>query len=121
MARLTGKRAVVLGCGGEANIGQAIARRFLAEGATVVVAGHRLPELATFADSIGVRHHVCDITSKPALLELATFAKRHSEGSISRFNRPVGAILRRSWRMIRPRSSGSSGSSFLDLFSSFRQ
>jgi NAD(P)-dependent dehydrogenase (short-subunit alcohol dehydrogenase family) len=41
MLRLTDKRAIVLGCGGKNNIGQAIARRFTADGATLVVAGRK--------------------------------------------------------------------------------
>jgi len=74
MADLTGKRAVVLGCGGKDNIGQAIARRFAGDGAELVVASRTEPELERFAAEIGARHMLCDITDKAANLALATFA-----------------------------------------------
>ena len=49
MGRLAGKAAVVLGAAGRGNMGQVIARRFVAEGARVLVAGRRDDELAKFA------------------------------------------------------------------------
>jgi 2-hydroxycyclohexanecarboxyl-CoA dehydrogenase len=73
--RLEGKRAVVLGCGGRDNLGQAIARRFAAEGASVVVASRNDEELARFAKEIGAVHCLCDITSKADNEALAGFAR----------------------------------------------
>ena len=53
MGRLQGKIAVVLGAAGEGNMGQVMARRFAAEGATVVVAGRQLAALEALAKEIG--------------------------------------------------------------------
>jgi NADP-dependent 3-hydroxy acid dehydrogenase YdfG len=75
MLRLTGKRAIVLGCGGRSNIGQAIARRFISDGATLVIAGRKESVLAEFADEIGARYCLCDITNRASNLALAAFAR----------------------------------------------
>jgi NAD(P)-dependent dehydrogenase (short-subunit alcohol dehydrogenase family) len=75
MAWLAGKRAVVLGCGGENNIGQAIASRFVAEGASVVVAGRKEAPIANFALRIGAQHRVCNIMEKSSVQGLAAFAE----------------------------------------------
>lgn len=73
MSRLKGKRAVVLGCGGKDNIGQAIARRFRADGAEVVVASRNEEVLKAFAAEIGALHTICDITQKASCETLAAF------------------------------------------------
>lgn len=62
MGRLTGKRALVLGAGGKDNMGQAIARRFVDEGAAIAVAGRDMGELERFAASLGGYALRCDIT-----------------------------------------------------------
>ncbi len=49
--RLEGKRAVVLGAAGKDNMGQVIARRLIAEGAKVMVAGRKPEHLKTFVDA----------------------------------------------------------------------
>jgi 2-hydroxycyclohexanecarboxyl-CoA dehydrogenase len=78
MKRLEGKVAVVLGASGAGNMGQAIARRFAAEGARVVVAGRREEPLAALAAEIGAEHAVCDITRKSEVEGLAAQAvERH--------------------------------------------
>jgi NAD(P)-dependent dehydrogenase (short-subunit alcohol dehydrogenase family) len=64
MGRLQGKIAVVLGAAGEGNMGQVMARRFAAEGATVVVAGRQLAPLEALANEIGGLAVSCDITLK---------------------------------------------------------
>ena len=69
MGRLQGKIAVVLGAAGEGNMGQVIARRFAAEGATVVVAGRQLAPLQTLANEIGGLALACDITQKADVLD----------------------------------------------------
>lgn len=46
--RLEGKRAVVLGAAGKDNMGQVIARRLIAEGASVMVAGRKAEHLDAF-------------------------------------------------------------------------
>lgn len=48
MGKLEGKRAVVLGAAGKDNMGQVIARRLVAEGAHVLVAGRKPEHLEAF-------------------------------------------------------------------------
>lgn len=67
MGLLDGKVAVVLGAGSRDNMGQSIAARFVAEGASVMVGGRDGTELARFADSIGAASATCDITSEAEL------------------------------------------------------
>ncbi len=74
MTRLAGKNAAILGAAGRNNMAQAIARRFAAEGANVVVAGRKMDELARFAEEIGGRAFSCDITKKDDTDALAAFA-----------------------------------------------
>jgi len=75
MGKLQGKVAIVLGAAGRDNMGQAIAQRFAAEGARVVVAGRHGAELERFAVTIDGAAKVCDITSKADLGALAAFAR----------------------------------------------
>ena len=49
MLKLSGKRAVVLGAAGRHNMGQVIARRFVQEGAKVLVAGRSILRIAAMA------------------------------------------------------------------------
>lgn len=78
MGRLDGKVAVVLGAAGRDNMGQVMARRFAAEGATVVVAGRHAGPLAELASEIGGDHATCDITVKEQVEALADHAwQRH--------------------------------------------
>ncbi len=80
MGRLDGKRAVVIGASLEGNMGQAIARRFRAEGAEVVVASRNLEASAAFATAIGAHAIACDITNRDDLRALASFAKSRLGG-----------------------------------------
>lgn len=64
MPRLEGKRAIVLGAAGKDNMGQAIARRFLAEGARVLVAGRKRLALEDFCAETGAEWALCDITQR---------------------------------------------------------
>jgi NAD(P)-dependent dehydrogenase (short-subunit alcohol dehydrogenase family) len=75
MGRLTGKKAVVLGAAGKDNMGQVIARRFAAEGATVLVAGRRAEPLEAFAKEIGGHFALCDIAKCDEVFALADEAK----------------------------------------------
>lgn len=75
MGRLEGKGAIVIGAANRDNMGQVIARRFAAEGATVVVAGRKLDELQRLADEIGGHATTCDITDRAQVFALADFAK----------------------------------------------
>jgi NAD(P)-dependent dehydrogenase (short-subunit alcohol dehydrogenase family) len=76
MGRLQGKGAVVLGAAGRGNMGQVIARRFLEEGAKVMVAGRRDDDLASFAREVGCDWGHCDITKRDEVFALAHEAKR---------------------------------------------
>ncbi|WP_207883177.1 SDR family oxidoreductase [Pseudomonas sp. 30_B] len=61
--RLKDKAALVLGVA-PGNIGEAIARRYVKQGARVLVAGRRPDALAAVADTLGVPWLACDITSQ---------------------------------------------------------
>ncbi len=71
MQRIAGKTAVILGAGSRDNMGQVIARRFAAEGATVLVAGRNGGELERLAGEIGGHYALCDITVKAEVAALA--------------------------------------------------
>lgn len=71
MGRLEGKVAVVLGATRAGNMGQAIARRFMSEGAAVVVGGRGREGLEAFAAATGAMAVVCDITRKSDVQALA--------------------------------------------------
>ena len=72
--RLTGKRAVVLGASSTDNMGQHIARRFLAEGASVLVSGRKQDALEAFAADTGAEWAICDITDPASVAALADAA-----------------------------------------------
>lgn len=74
MARLAGKRAVVLGASSPDNMGQHIARRFLAEGADVLVAGRKVEVLEAFARETGCAFAPCDLTDEASVNALADTA-----------------------------------------------
>jgi 2-hydroxycyclohexanecarboxyl-CoA dehydrogenase len=74
MARLDGKVAIVLGASRKDNMGQAIARHFLREGAKVVVSGRGAKGLQAFAGQHDCAWKVCDIRSKAEIQALAEFA-----------------------------------------------
>lgn len=69
--RLAGKVAVVLGASRKGNMGQAIAQRFLTEGAQVVVSGRGLEDLQIFAQHTGATAHACDVRNKAEVQALA--------------------------------------------------
>ncbi len=78
MGRLDGRVAVVMGATRPGNMGQAIARRFLQEGAQVVVAGRTAAGLEVFAREAGCDWQACDIRQKAAIESLAAFTlERH--------------------------------------------
>jgi 2-hydroxycyclohexanecarboxyl-CoA dehydrogenase len=74
--RLAGKGALVLGAGNRDNMAQVIARRFVAEGASVVVAGRKMDELERFATEIGGEAMACDITDRGQVFALAAGARQ---------------------------------------------
>jgi NAD(P)-dependent dehydrogenase (short-subunit alcohol dehydrogenase family) len=95
MDRLKGKAAVVLGAASKGNMAQAIARRFRAEGAQVVVAGRKMDELRRFAAEIGGHAVQCDITKLEDLKALAK-AALDQMGSVSI------AVNSTGWGLLKP-------------------
>lgn len=71
MGRLDGKVAIVMGATREGNMGQAIADRFVKEGAKVVVSGRSLEGLQAFADRTGATAIACDISKRDQVFALA--------------------------------------------------
>ncbi|MGH6782456.1 MAG: SDR family NAD(P)-dependent oxidoreductase [Sphingomonadaceae bacterium] len=59
--RLKGRKALVLGVA-PGNVGEAIARRYVEQGASVVIAGRRADALEQVAGAIGADWQACDIT-----------------------------------------------------------
>ena len=83
MTNLAGKVAVVIGAGGEGNMGQAIASSLAGAGAKVVVAGRQEAPLKAVADEIGGDWMLCDITRKAEVESLASeTVKRHGRVDI---------------------------------------
>src|SRR5688500_5251100 len=77
---LEGKRALILGAGARGNMGQVMARRFVEEGAQVVVAGRNIAELDRLANEIGGRACQCDITLEEDVRARAHFAREAMGG-----------------------------------------
>lgn len=74
MGQLAGKTAVVLGASSEGNMGQHIARNFLAEGAKVLVSGRKAEVLERFAGETGCAWAACDLTDEASVTALADTA-----------------------------------------------
>lgn len=74
MGQLEGKTAVVLGASSPDNMGQHIARRFLAEGARVLVSGRKAEVLEHFASETGCAWTCCDLTEEASVEALAQSA-----------------------------------------------
>jgi len=75
MGRLEGKRAVIIGAASAGNMAQTTARRFAAEGATVLVAGRKAEPLKALADEIGGHWALCDIAVRADVEALAATAR----------------------------------------------
>jgi 2-hydroxycyclohexanecarboxyl-CoA dehydrogenase len=76
MGRLHDKVAVVMGATRAGNMGQAIARRFLDEGARVVVAGRSAAGLEDFATAHGCRWQATDVRQKVSIQSLVDYTVR---------------------------------------------
>jgi len=74
MARLDGKKAVILGAASKDNMGQATARLLASEGAEVLVAGRHEDVLSELAGEIAGHHAICDITKRADVQALAASA-----------------------------------------------
>jgi len=77
--RLQGKRALILGVAPN-NVGAAIAKRYVDEGAAVVVAGRRADVLEQVAKDIGAHPLTCDITNSDQVAALVVDAVAHLGG-----------------------------------------
>ncbi|WP_223262604.1 SDR family NAD(P)-dependent oxidoreductase [Sphingobium sp. SCG-1] len=74
MGRLTDKVAVILGASDARSMGAATARRFVEEGAKVVLAARRKDAVEQIASSLGAIAVTCDITNEDDLAGLAQAA-----------------------------------------------
>jgi 2-hydroxycyclohexanecarboxyl-CoA dehydrogenase len=74
MGRLAGKNAVILGASSAGNMGQVMARRFMDEGAQVLVSGRKEGVLKSFADETGCGWVACDLTDEASVNALADTA-----------------------------------------------
>lgn len=92
---LTGKKAVILGASNPGNMGQIIARRFLAEGAQVLVAGRKGEVLKAFALQTGCHWQVCDVASESDLEGLAA-------GAIAAMGGVDVALNATGWGLLKP-------------------
>lgn len=75
MGRLDGKVAIVMGATRQGNMGQAIAARFIAEGATVVVSGRSASGLDAFAAESGAVPIAADVSKRDAVFALFAQAR----------------------------------------------
>lgn len=74
MGLLEGKKAVILGAASPDNMGQVMARLFVAEGAEVLVAGRKEGPLSELAGELGGHYALCDITKHDDVKALASAA-----------------------------------------------
>lgn len=75
MGRLENKRALVVGAAGIGNMGQAIARRFAAEGAKVAVAGRDISVLTALAQEIDGVAVECDFSRRDSIFAMVDQAR----------------------------------------------
>jgi len=94
MGALEGKSAVVLGAA-PGNIGFAIARRFVSEGARVLIAGRRPDALEAAAAEIGAEAAVCDITKAEDIAALTARA-------LDLFGRLDVGVNATGWGLLKP-------------------
>ena len=80
MGRLDGKTALILGASSAGNMGQHIARRFIAEGAKVLVSGRKAAVLESFATETGCLWEACDLTDEASVNALVDSAAERLGG-----------------------------------------
>lgn len=95
MGRLDGKRAVIVGASSPDNMGQHIARRFLAEGAQVLVSGRKQEVLEAFATEHGCHFATCDLTDERSLEQLG-------QAAVDRLGGIDIAINSTGWGLLKP-------------------
>lgn len=81
MGSLSGKVGIVYGAAGKDNMGQAIARRLIAEGAEVMIAGRNEDVMKEFVAEHGGAWHVVDITNRKQVFGAAE-ATREKYGKL---------------------------------------
>lgn len=94
MGRIEGKVAIILGVA-PGNMGHAIAGRFVAEGARVMVAGRREDAAAEVAQALGCASQVCDITRQQDIEQLIA-------ATLTRFGRIDVGINASGWGLLKP-------------------
>ena len=80
MSKLAGKRALIIGAAGRDNMGQVIARRLKAEGASVFVSGRNKDALVRFSTELEGGYALCDITKREDVTRLASACVDHLGG-----------------------------------------
>lgn len=80
MGQLDGKTALIIGASSADNMGQHIARRFLKEGARVLVSGRKVEPLDAFASETGCCFAPADITDDESVNALVKKANRELGG-----------------------------------------
>ncbi|MFA5524926.1 MAG: SDR family oxidoreductase [Tissierellales bacterium] len=75
MGTLSGKVAIVYGAAGKNNMGQAIARRLIAEGATVMITGRHEDVMKEFVAQHGGGYHLVDISNRDQVFASAAAAR----------------------------------------------
>lgn len=74
------KAALILGASGRGNIGQAIARRYAAEGARLVVSGRNMAELLALSEEIDGVAIACDIAHWADIEQLVSQTQKYFGG-----------------------------------------
>lgn len=95
MGTLKDKVAIVLGAAGDGNMGQVIARRFAAEGATVVVGGRGVGRMEALAKEIGGIACECDITDREQVFGIVAQTK-------DRYGHVDIGVNATGWGLLRP-------------------
>ena len=80
MTRLQGKRAVIVGASSPGNMGQHIAKRFLNEGANILVSGRNESVLADFATQHDCEWAPCNLTDPASVVAFADAAAQKLGG-----------------------------------------
>jgi 2-hydroxycyclohexanecarboxyl-CoA dehydrogenase len=95
MGRLTGKKAIILGASSAGNMGQVMARRFMAEGAEVLVSGRKADVLEAFAKETNCHWAACDLTSEASVTALA-------DAAVSQMGGVDIAVNATGWGLLKP-------------------
>lgn len=96
MGRLEGKRALIVGAAGKGNMGQVIARRFVAEGAQVCVAGRKRESLDALVAEIGGHALECEFTQRASISAMVDQAASAMGGGIDI------AVNATGWGLLKP-------------------